>query len=221
MALTSETVKKDVVDQLYWDGRVDASSVSVQVDGGCVRLSGTVPTYTAKEAARADAWEVPGVVLVEDDLTVDGPRPLPSDEILKGNVESVLSWNADVDAADISVDVLAGEVTLKGTVDSLWKKLRAEDVVYGIIGVTDVVNELAIVPTADILDETIAREVVEAIDRRIGIDAETITVEVVDGVVTLSGMVPDWFAKNAAYRAALYTTGVKGVRDTTTLQRPL
>lgn len=218
MVQTSEEIKKDVVDQLYWDNRIDASSVTVEVDGGRVKLKGTAPTYTAKEAARMDAWDIPGVILVDNELTVDFQMPLPSDEVLKDNVRNVLSWNADINAADISVDVLSGRVTLKGTVDTLWKKLRAEELVYDIIGVTEVINELAIVPTDDIVDETIATQVTDAIDRRIGIEAEQVSVEVQDGVVTLSGRVPDWYAKNAAYKAALYTIGVKEVRDNMTIQ---
>ena len=59
MVQTSEEIKKDVVDQLYWDNRIDASSVTVEVDGGRVKLKGTAPTYTAKEAARMDAWSGP------------------------------------------------------------------------------------------------------------------------------------------------------------------
>lgn len=195
MVQTSEEIKKDVVDQLYWDNRIDASSVTVEVDGGRVKLKGTAPTYTAKEAARMDAWDIPGVILVDNELTVDFQMPLPSDEVLQDNVRNVLSWNADINAADISVDVLSGRVTLKGTVDTLWKKLRAEELVYDIIGVTEVITELAIVPTDDIVDETIATQATDAIDRRIGIDAEQVSVEVQNGVVTLSGRVPDWYAR--------------------------
>ena len=83
---------------------------------------------------------------------------LPSDEVLKGNVESVLAWNSDIDAVDITTEVFSGHVTLKGTVDQLWKKLRAEELISNIVGVLDVTNELAIVPTEDIVDETIARD---------------------------------------------------------------
>jgi hyperosmotically inducible protein len=55
MARTEEQIKRDVVDQLYWDNRVDASDVTVEVSNGTVTLRGTVPTYFASTAALNDA----------------------------------------------------------------------------------------------------------------------------------------------------------------------
>lgn len=49
-----EKIKKNVTDQLYWDHRVDASDVQIEVDEGVVTLSGNVPSFTAKDAAYDD-----------------------------------------------------------------------------------------------------------------------------------------------------------------------
>ena len=43
--MNDETIDKQVVDQLYWDSRVNASEVAVTVQNGKVTLHGTVPSY--------------------------------------------------------------------------------------------------------------------------------------------------------------------------------
>jgi osmotically-inducible protein OsmY len=40
-----ETVKQDIVNQLAWNSRVDASDIAVTVDNFQVTLTGTVPFY--------------------------------------------------------------------------------------------------------------------------------------------------------------------------------
>lgn len=44
MIRADEEIKRDLVDELYWDYRVDASNVKAEVSDGKVRLTGTVPS---------------------------------------------------------------------------------------------------------------------------------------------------------------------------------
>jgi osmotically-inducible protein OsmY len=63
MEHTDENIKKDVVDDLYWDNRIDASEINVTVDNGLVTLSGQVATYGERSVARdpaCAAGTVPG-----------------------------------------------------------------------------------------------------------------------------------------------------------------
>ena len=39
MALSKEEIKKNIVDQLFWDARVDASSITVEFTDGTVKLA--------------------------------------------------------------------------------------------------------------------------------------------------------------------------------------
>ncbi len=212
---TDEEIKTDVVEELRWDTRVDASKVQVTVDGGVVTLSGTVPTYGARIAAATDTWSVLGVVRVDNNLTVELPTvpPIPSDDTIRSNAESSLEWNPDVDATNISVEVTAGAVTLRGTVPTHWEKTRAEDVVETLRGVVSVTNELAVVPTESFSDEAIAEDIVSAMERSVLVDAGRVDVTVSDGIVTLKGTVPSASARRAAYRAASRTAGVVNVRN--------
>lgn len=211
-----EQIKQYVVDQLVWDNRLDASNIQVAVSDGKVVLNGTVMTPDQYWQAEKDVTSILGVSEVENNLTIEVDAAPPTDEELKDSIYATLKWNADLDfetedILDIDVYVSGGFVTLKGNVDSYWKKVKVENLVGSLWGVRQVTNELAVVPTERITDEVIASYIISALERNIDVNAEEITVEVKGGVVTLSGAVDDWTAKYAARDAALATRGVIGV----------
>lgn len=67
-----------------------------------------------------------------------------SDERIREDVNDRLTWNADLDASDIEVRVIEGEVTLTGVVEDRRAKRLAEDLVEDVFGVHDVQNQLKI-----------------------------------------------------------------------------
>ncbi len=213
MPRSAEDIKKDVVDQLYWDGRLDASEVNVEVRDGKVVLRGSVPTLIARHFAAADALTVAGIYGVDNQLTVRYPTSVvvPSDEQIRSNIERVLEWNADVDPEHVRVQVRNGIATLEGSLDALWKLPYVEELVSGLTGVTAIDNKLAIVPTKDITDERIAESVVEALKRSPKINADAVEVTVANAVVKLSGAVRDWEAREFAHDTAMRAFGAIGV----------
>lgn len=216
----NDQILNDIKDQLIWDSQVFASNVDVSVSGdGEVTLNGTVNSFSSKRAAEADAWSILGVTQVENNLTVEYPATVtvPSDDEIKTDVDNVLYWNTAIDSSDIDVEVTAGTVTLDGTVDFFWKKLRAEELASDVLGVIDVVNNLAVVPTDDIIDKDIATDIISSLERRAAADAENVTVQVEDGIVTLSGVVASFNEWEAAYDAARFTTGIIDVNDNITI----
>lgn len=210
-----ETIKKEVVDQLYWDNRVDADDVTVHVDNGGVTLKGTVPTHGARSSAVTDTWMIDGVTSVEDQIEVEiAPTvEIPTDAEIRNNIENILSWNTDIDVMDIDVSVEGGIVTLEGTVDEYWKKWKAVELVSDVNGVIDVIDEMTVVPTGSFIDQDIAETINKALDRNLYIDAEDITVEVEHGKVTLTGVVPTNFVRSKAGDIASYTAGVIEVHN--------
>jgi len=209
--LSDEDIREDVVEQLIWDDRVNAANVTVEVEDGTVTLSGTVPTYLARLAAADAVRLIPGVLSVENELTVEADAAGLGDRYLEARVTEALGWNPDVDVSEIEVEVQNSVATLSGTVDSAWRVERAEEVASDVAGVVSVINELTVVPTEDILDETIARRVARAIDRNDAVDIDDVEVEVLDGTVTLSGTVDTWLAREAAFNAAMSIAGVTAV----------
>jgi osmotically-inducible protein OsmY len=143
---TDEEIKRSIVEELYWDDRVDAADVKVEVRDGRAFLSGTVPTYSARTAAEEDARAVAGGGTVDNNLTVKHPTQMaiPTDEELEANVLSALRWYADFDPSNIQAAAAGGWITLRGTVESYWQKLHAEDIVLPMTGVVDIDNQLTI-----------------------------------------------------------------------------
>ena len=80
-----------------------------------------------------------------------GPRglspaadPRSEDDRILAGIHGHLADDLYVDASDIEVGVLNGEVTLSGTVDSRIAKRLAEDCCDSVLGVRDVRNNLRI-----------------------------------------------------------------------------
>ncbi len=218
---SAEDIRNDVREQLAWDTRVDSSNIEVDVVDSTVILAGTVPTYPDRNQAQTDALQVPGVTAVDNRLVVSFPSAyvIPADSEISFNVTSALSWSPSVDATRIHVAVDQGIVTLSGTVDSYWQKHRAEEIAANTSGVTDVRDELTVSPTAPAaVDEDIRREIVAALERNTSIDTSGVSVEVNNGLVTLTGAVPDYAAFRTVEDAARYTTGVLEVNNTLTIE---
>ncbi|MGC2068675.1 MAG: BON domain-containing protein [Candidatus Acidiferrales bacterium] len=132
---------------------------------------------------------------------------------LKRNVETELSWEPSVDAAEIGVSVKECVFTINGQVKSYSEKWSAERAVSRIAGVRAIVNELEVhLPSSsERTDEDIAKAAVAALDGSIMVPAKRIKVKVSNGWVTLEGSV-DWrFQKRAAESAMRDLIGVRGV----------
>ncbi len=219
MARSDEIIKKEIVDEFYWDSSIDASKIEIMVDNGVATLSGEVPTYGDLSIARSLPWRIAGVTDIIDNLAVsyDMPTPIPPDDEILNRVQNILTWNPTIDETKIIVSVNEGLVTLEGTVDAYWKKALSEDKISGLTGIVDIENKLAVVPTEKIDDELIAEDIVSAYDRDIQVDPEDITVRVEDGIVALSGSVPYPLSRLAAERDAVFTTGVIDVDNLITV----
>jgi osmotically-inducible protein OsmY len=213
MATKTEQIKQNVVNHLCRDSRVDASDIKVEVSDDKVTLTGTVPTYSARKAALEDALFIIGVNSVENDICIRYPPgvQVPTDMEIKTAVENILTWNPNIISSNIKVLVVHGAVTLEGTVESYWKKMKAEELASDVTGVVSVTNMLAAVPSKDALDEAIAEDIIVSLNRMVHVNADCVNVKVKDGKVTLSGSVPDWAGYYAAYDAARYALNVVDV----------
>ena len=81
-----------------------------------------------------------------------GPRNYRrSDDRIREDINDLLTDDPYIDASDLEVSVVDGEVTLSGTISSRVLKRRAEDLAAGIPGVTDVQNNLRLQARASVL----------------------------------------------------------------------
>ncbi|MBD3350272.1 MAG: BON domain-containing protein [Candidatus Lokiarchaeota archaeon] len=210
-----EQVKKDIVDELESDSRVDASNVKVTVNEHKAILEGTVDSYFAKESAEKDTWSISGVFRVENHLKIKYKTPpsLPVDNVIKQNIENSLLWSTEIDPTAIVVQVNNRIVTLSGEVKDYWQRLQAETQSSNMHGVQEVINEISVIPTESIADEVIANDIVNKLRRNLFVDVDDVTVKVEHGEVTLSGRVPSFSARIAAREAAENTSGVRDVES--------
>lgn len=216
-----EKIKRDVVDQLYWDQRVDSSDIKVSVDDNTITLSGVVSSFTEKKQAATDAWSIEGVSEVNNEIRVEYPSSLtiPTDEEIKENIETTLLLNLELDSSEIKISVRNGIVTLEGTVDSFWKKNKTEDVISDLLGVIDIVNKLTIVPTKTFTDQEIAEDILNSIERNYRADVNKINVKVEKGEIFLSGKLSDWNSYQTVLNIAENTKGVINVEDNIRIQQ--
>ena len=212
---TDEDLKAEVVEQLRWDDRVDASRVQVTVIDRLVTLEGSVGSEEARTAAGDAASMIRGVLAITNRLVVEpaGSSTRATDEDLEEGIRKVYSLDSVLDEGDIAVGVKEGVVTLEGSVPSYWKKSRAQELVAGFGGILEIHNRLSVVPTEKHEDQALALDVTSALERHGLVDTETVTVEAAEGVVTLIGTVPDWHAFTAASRTASHTAGVVDVHN--------
>ncbi|MCJ7818069.1 MAG: BON domain-containing protein [Candidatus Thorarchaeota archaeon] len=215
MKSKDEQIKKAVVEMLYWDSRIDASEIHVEVTDGTVTLTGVVPSYGVKEASLFAAWKVPGVKQIKNSSFVKFPTTakILSDSQIEESIKKQLKWNDSTSRENIKVTVNKGEVSLEGYVDAYWKMFRAQKLASDMIGVVDIDNKLAVVPTEDIEDQVIATHIINAIDRSNLVKTEDVDVKVKHGIVTLSGTLPTRLLCEAALEFAYNTIGVKEVKD--------
>jgi len=216
-----EEIKRDVVDQLYWDQRVDSSDIKVSVDDNTITLSGVVSSFTEKKQAATDAWSIEGVSEVNNEIRVEYPSSLtiPTDEEIKENIETTLLLNLELDSSEIKISVRNGIVTLQGTVDSFWKKNKTEDVISDLLGVIDIINKLTIIPTKTFSDQKIAEDILNSLERHYKIDIDDIDVKVERGRVSLTGKVTDWDSYQLLLNTAKNTKGVIDLKEDIMIQQ--
>ena len=212
---TDQQIKKDIVDNLFWNNSVDASNIKVEVTNGTAILSGTVTNYAAKIQAVSETWDVDGVANIENNIDVKYPNEIEKlmDSDIEKRAVNILAWNPDLESSNIELSAANGIVSLKGSVDTFWKKVKAEALVGELKGVILVVNHLTVIPTDKTLDKTIGDYILEVLNRNLKIDVNQITVTVIDGAVNLSGNVPDKKSYKDLYNAAKYTLGVTEVEN--------
>lgn len=114
-----------------------------------------------------------------------------TDHDIRESVLDELQWAPEVDASRVAVEVDGGFVTLSGAVDSLAERLAAKRAAQRVRGVTNVHDDIAVLPVSsdgrpsDAELQEAARRVLDAMQALPG----TIRVEVHEHTVALTGEV--------------------------------
>jgi len=216
-----------------------ANDLKVTVHGGKATLSGTVEDGVNKDLAKQIALGVNGVKEVDNNIVVkpDYSPPAKSatrsfgetvdDATITAAVKSKLLWSKYADGLTTDVDTKNGKVTLTGTADSAVEKELAKNLALNTKGVVAVDNRLVIGSkkadaasngkTAEsghpVADSWITTKVKSTYGYSSNVNGSDITVNTVNGIVTLSGKVDSGAERELAIELAKNIKGVKSVNS--------
>lgn len=206
------SLQAKVLEELRWCPSINSAHIGVTANNGVVTLTGQVGHYSESAAAEEAAKGAFGVKGVANDIVVEIPGDRKrNDTDIAGAALNALAWNHQIPQDQIRVIVVNGWVTLDGMVDWQYQKNTAESTVSHLEGVAGVSNQITIHPSAQWLD--VANKIEDAFDRKAGLDAHRIRVSASNGMVTLTGSVVSWTARNQAMSAAWSAPGVTSVID--------
>jgi osmotically-inducible protein OsmY len=174
-----------IVTEMIGNEIVPADSINVEVQDGIVELSGIVYSLLAKEKAMELTRSIKGVRSIIDKIQVKDSGL--SDNDIRRGVKRALLLDPATESFDVIVKVQEGSVTLEGKVQSYAEKKLCEIVVKGVKGVTEVVNDTIVLPTASRPDHALKVEIERRLETDVRIDDDLISVDVQNGKVILSG----------------------------------
>ncbi len=210
---SDQDIARDVTGELCWRPNLRGADIAVSVDGGVVRLTGSVESYAQRIEAEEVTEQVHGVRNVSSGLVVRLPRwAMRSDSEIAHWAEIALQWNVEVPYTRIVVRVDRGDVMLEGEVEWQYQREAVEQTLRHLTGIRGIVNRLAVRQrTASLAD--VPEDIRRSLRRSTGIDPDRITIESLDGRVILRGVVPSCTARREVERAAWAAPGVTRVED--------
>ena len=191
------------------------SDVKAAVANGQVTLTGTVPVYADKEDAENKAHHRKNVKSVQNEIEVGGPTV--EDATLRAKLAGKLAYDrvgyGTTTFNALTIGVENGVVTLGGVAYGPTDRNSAVSLVSNYPGVKDVVDNIEVAPPSPMDDRiriATARAVYGAPQlNRYAIDpAKPIRITVVNGNVTLSGVVDSQADKDVANIRANTVPGV-------------
>lgn len=219
MNVQQQALQRELLEELEWEPRLDASRIEVTVaHDGVVSLTGLVRSYAAKVAAERAVKRVKGVHVVINDLDVQLPMLHERTDTAIGEaVVRALEWDVLVPHDKIRTRVSDGWVRLEGEVDWNYQRTAAEEAVHRLTGVKGVTNLVTVLPQAASEDVKTREDVKAAIEaalrRSAEVEAQNIEVATQHGKVVLRGRVHSWAERDAVEAAAWAAPGVATLDD--------
>jgi osmotically-inducible protein OsmY len=130
-----------VLQAMALDGLIP-KSVDAKADSGLVTLTGTAAWQYQREEAEFVVGNVPGVVDVDNQITLTSPQPKAGD--VKQSIERAFQRNAKLDAEGLSVKTYGNTVLLSGAVSSWDERDAAVAAAWAAPGVAAVKDQIVV-----------------------------------------------------------------------------
>ncbi len=131
----------DALNALKLNWEIPADKVKVKVENAWVTLDGELEWNFQKDAANKAVKNLAGITGVANNIKIKSET---NDAVEKKDIEDALGRNWSIDDDDIEVKVSGNNVTLNGSVESLYQKDEAERIARNAPGVWTVDNELVV-----------------------------------------------------------------------------
>lgn len=210
---TDLQLQREVLDELKFEPSIREMEIGVAAKDGVVTLTGFVDSYAEKMSAEHTAERVNGVKAVADEIQVKLPGLYQrNDTDIAHAAVNALRWDIQVPDDHIKTTVENGWIHLDGEVEWQYQKWAAERAVRNLMGVRGVTNVIRVKPKKASSYE-VSQKIKDSLRRHAERDADKITIEAKDGLVTLRGTVSSFAERQDAERAAWQAPGVTKVDD--------
>jgi osmotically-inducible protein OsmY len=226
---SSDTDRKieDAAKASYNYRTVLEDKVTVKANEGIVTLTGIVADKDLKSLAEDTVSNLPGVLRVDNQITLDPALKEHSDAWIAFKIHYQLLTHANVSYSDTKVDVKDGIVLLTGTANSAAQKELTGVYAKEIDGVKSVKNEIVVMaPPADaktiaesIDDASITTQVKYALFTHKSTSALKTKVTTTNGVVVITGVAANDAEKSLVGKLAESIRGVKSVENNMTVKK--
>ncbi|BEP13539.1 BON domain-containing protein [Acidothermaceae bacterium B102] len=210
---TDHELKLAIVAELEWAPDVVADHVGVGLTDGAVTLCGQVASYPERVAAVRAVLRVRGVTAVADEIVVRDPAGDGADADIARDAAAALERSTSLPAGSVKAEVHDQVVTLTGALSWHYQRSTAVNLVAGLPGVRDVVNEIVLQPQAVVSPVEAEASILAALQRSALLNVPAVKVSVNGSVITLTGTVSTWAERHEAEFAAWCTPGVTHVDD--------
>jgi osmotically-inducible protein OsmY len=199
--------------------------VKVKAKDGVVTLTGTVEDKDDKALAADTVENLPGVTSVKNEIKIKPNYPEHSDAWIALKIRSRLLVKGNVSAANTTVTVKDGVVTLAGTADNMAQKELTEVYAKEIDWVKSVKNEIVVKANPagtetlgeKIDDASITTQVKYALLSHKSTSALKTKATTSDGVIVITGVAGSDAEKSLVTKLAQDVRGVKSVSNNMTV----